>query len=78
METIWLDSALGRLRFYPIDHQRAFAGADADGFAVRNGSLQQHGCQRVLQAGLDDALEGPRAVDRIVAGIRQPFARRRV
>ena len=37
--------------------------------------FQQQLRQRILQAALDHALERPRAIDRIVARVRQPFAR---
>ena len=58
------------------DHQADVAGADMDRRPVGDAAFEDLLGQRVLQLALDHPLQRPRAVDRVVAGIGQPGARR--
>src|SRR5579864_7306884 len=49
------------------DREAQGAGADVHGGAVRDAAFEDLLRQRVLQLALDHPLQGPRAVDRVVA-----------
>ena len=61
-----------RANLAAIDGEPAILHRDRHGLAILDGAGQQQVGQRILQFPLNDALERPRAIDRVVAGIRQP------
>src|SRR5271169_267848 len=65
-------------RYDLADHQALVAGTDMNRRPVGDMALEDLQGQRVLQFALDYPLQRPGAIDRIVAGVREPSARRRV
>ncbi len=55
-----------------VDQELALAGIDLDGRAVAHRAVEDQACERVLERPLDGALQGPGAIDRIVAGVGEP------
>ena len=55
-----------------IDRKPPFGGIDMGGRALAHAAFQDAQRQRILQLALDHPLQGPRPVDRVVAGIAEP------
>src|SRR5208282_1719905 len=60
---------------YPVDRECPALRTHAHCVAVANLAFEDQGRERVLQVALNDALQGARTIDGIVAGIGEPRAR---
>src|SRR5215472_2936171 len=70
-----LEQIVLRIIAVPVDDEALLAGTRVHVLAVENLAAEKQLRQRILQALLDHALERPRAVDGIVARLREPIAR---